>query len=147
MFICERCGNICEELNTYKENYRTYDGEYVGTEEFAETCHCGGEFVEAKLCPICKSVYINSEKESICTNCIEDGMTYENAVEMGEKYTKPVELNGFWASVFDTEEIEEVLKKTFDEMPPEFQKRYVQEYCENEEFDYISFLEEKEKEC
>lgn len=139
MFICRDCGCISEEIPWHSEG-RPY-GEGYANEDCVDSCHCGGYYEPAKLCPVCGVTYIREEDESICSNCYEDGMTYENALKMGEDAKQEIEINGFWTSVFKTHEIEEILKKTFDELPPKFQKRYIQEFCEEDEYYYRDFLE------
>jgi len=72
MLICEDCGKvICEdELGGYYDNDYV-DGFCVRHEFVAHNCSCGGEFVEAKKCPMCGEEYI-AEGQLVCEFCKDE---------------------------------------------------------------------------
>jgi hypothetical protein len=147
MYICEDCGIVVEELETLRQSHPYGEG-WATEEYFNTTCpHCRGELVEAKICPVCETVYINSETEEICSNCIEDAMTFENAKEMGEESKSTIEVNGFWGFVFTEEEINEILEREFKGMLDYTQKEYVKEYCLEDKWYFSNYIKEKKEKC
>lgn len=100
MFICEDCGRLREDVGCYYEAH----GELRANE-----CDCGGVFVEAKECPSCGE-YINPHGAGLCDNCLENEMTVENAIELGEYNRESVKLNGFYLSIMTLEQIEYIIK-------------------------------------
>lgn len=147
MYICEDCGIIAETLTPVSTSH-PYGESF--TEELlydAECPHCGGAFVEARVCPICKVTYINADTEFMCSSCLEDNTTYENAKEMGAKVEDKIKINGFWSFVFTSSEIDEILKEAFEELPEELQKKYIKEYCEEDTSYLADFVEERRRKC
>lgn len=117
MYICNRCGNVCEEneMRTYREDYG-FDTELGHRQIFVNcidySCDCGGEYVEASYCPICGNYFCDDfDLDTICRNCLEENATLENAIEIGETETLSLRLNGFLATFFSGEQIENILKK------------------------------------
>ena len=75
MLICDWCGKLLEEDDLLVYEDTDYVGGMCVRREFiAESCTCGGEFVEAKKCKFCDEYIADGE---ICKNC-------EN--ELKEKY-------------------------------------------------------------
>lgn len=95
-----------------------YENECVG----CDVCyHCGAKRVAHYYCDDCGKEldddYRESGSEILCDDCwyerlgFSDSITIENADIYGQKNTKTVELNGFWADGFSPEEINEILKR------------------------------------
>lgn len=147
MYICEDCGVITEELTSYTQSHLCGEGWVEETLYEGECSHCGGALVEAKVCPVCKVTYINGETEFMCTNCVEDNSTFENAKGMGAEVEDKVRINGLWSFAFTSCEINEILEKAFKEMPEELQKKYIKEYCEEDTSYLADFVEERRRKC
>ena len=109
MWICNECGDTCEEedLKTCK-NWSEFWGQPVCEEQTDFACDCGGEYEEAKRCPICGD-YITSDK-IVCDECAEDNATVETALEYGGDENKTeIALNAFLVYMFPPSVIERIL--------------------------------------
>lgn len=102
MLICEDCGRLYDEYDV--GCHREAHGEVRG-----DDCRCGGTLIEAGMCHICGD-YINPTENDLCEDCIENGMTVENAIEIGEMNREEVELNGFFLSFMSQRDIEDILE-------------------------------------
>lgn len=152
MYICDKCGKLCEDddLPTYEEDfgYDTGVGWRSAKQTFVDNCSCGGEFVEAKECAICGEWFTDDEIiNGYCKECLEEEMTYENAIKCGSENEESVAINGFLASCFDSSEIEEILLKTLNEtkeLMPSRIDEYVKAYCKDDLYYFAGWLEEQE---
>ena len=143
MLICENCGKTIleSELKTHAETHilETSIGYTFDVEHYEEGCECGGAFVEAEMCPICKE-YKPKDLNKVCDYCLEEEETVENALLMGDEYKEDVKINSFLASVFTPKEIEEILTREFKEANGSFLREYTKEmvkdylYTEKEVF-------------
>ena len=109
MWICNECGDTCEEedLKTCK-NWNEFWGQPVCEEETDYSCACGGDYEEASKCPVCGD-YITPDK-IVCDECSEDNATVETALAFGDDINKiSVTLNGFLAYMFPPSVIEQIL--------------------------------------
>lgn len=103
-YKCYDCGHIFEngEEKTWVENYG----------ENRSGCPlCGGSYGSTVRCSICKSEHLDDELEGgVCEECI--GQYRYNAdvcYSIGEKSKEDVFINGFLASMYSAEEIEELI--------------------------------------
>lgn len=144
MFVCEECGHNEGTVYTHKETYPCGDGFAVDKYTTFECDKCGGNMVEGRPCPICGETYI-AKNSDLCEDCFEDSCTLENCLEMGLDATEEYELNGFLASIFSKNKIEEILLEYFKQMPLEEQEHHIEEYCAEDKYYLTSFLEEKLK--
>lgn len=149
MLKCNYCGRVIEddELRTHRE----YMGECHGTpayDTFQDSCSCGGDFEEAHQCNGCGEWFLDYElTKGYCEDCLEEEMTFENAIEYGAKYEESVAINGFLASCFDRSEIEEILLKDLTqakELIPSRINEYVKTYCKDGLDYFAEWLEEQE---
>lgn len=111
-YICLDCGHIFEdgEQSTWSESR----GEFWGynCSELVSGCPiCGGDYEESVSCKICGSQHLEDDLNGeLCDDCIDK---YQNDINMcfkvGANDTDKVELNCFLASMFDKQEIEEIL--------------------------------------
>ena len=101
MWICDNCGELYEELEKH--------------------CKCGGYIVNAIECKACGEYYdedilIGFGKDKICESCYDNSLDFENAFEYGTEDKEKREINGFLATHFSDDQIEniliEVLKKS-----------------------------------
>lgn len=119
MYICDRCGDLCEEddLPTYTEDfgYDTGVGWRSCLQTFVDNCSCGGEYVEATKCCICDEYFYDEDGYGACENCLSENATFENALLIGEEETDAVEINGFLSRSFTREQIEEILKRELEQ--------------------------------
>lgn len=148
MLICNHCGNIIKEEDapTYEEAHPYGEGfVYEKCTDICPFCR-QGDLVEATKCPVCDVIYIIKDEETICADCLEENMTLENCLEMGEDIAEEIEINNFWRFVFRDSEIEEMLRKTFNELPNFKQKEYIQKYCNEDKYFYEDFIQRKAKE-
>ena len=127
-YKCVECGHIFEEGEQicWDEDR----GEFWGSScsETMSGCPCcGGSYEETKACEICGSEHLEEDLNGgLCDECIDK---YKNDFDMCFKIGKndydKVELNCFLASVFEKDEIEEIL---FEELKK--RNKYVTVDCE-----------------
>lgn len=69
MYICDKCGELTEELPSYKEA-RPW-GSTVAYEEIVECdCGCGGTFMNAKQCEHCGNIVAETNiQDGMCPKC------------------------------------------------------------------------------
>ena len=127
MYKCEHCGAFFDEPTM--ETLWEYRGECFGdaSNERVSVCKCpecgtSGMITEAEVCVVCGKPYLWGETESsICPNCMMSHCNIDFCYDAGKTYNEDVELNGFLASMFSKEEIEEILlrelKKANETMP------------------------------
>lgn len=152
-YICLNCRHIFEdgEQITFQENR----GEYFGVPCFKKISGCpccGGEYEESKPCDICGSEHLEEDLNGgLCDECIDK---YKHDVDMcfkiGAGDTEAIELNCFLASMFDKEEIEEILFRYLKD-----REKYIKEFIEHDCEKFVNsdrswfgerLLEELEKE-
>ena len=148
-YICLDCGNIFEEGEqiTFQENMGEHFGEKV-YKKITGCPICGGEYEESTPCSICGSEHLEEDLNGgLCDECIDK---YKNDIEMcfkiGKNDDDKVELTCFLASVFEKDEIEEIL---FEELKK--RNKYVTVDCEkfiNSDMSWFAerLVEELEKE-
>lgn len=146
MLKCNYCGCVIEddELGTHEEDR----GEFWGSpcsETVCDDCSCGGDFEEATRCKECDEWFTDDELiNGYCKECLEEEMTYENAIKCGSENEESVAINGFIASCFDSSEIEEILLKTLNEtkeLIPSKIDEYVKTYCKDDLYYFAEWLE------
>lgn len=111
-YICLDCRHIFEEGE--QSNYIESFGEYWGTkcsQRISGCPICGGEYEESTPCAFCGSEHLEEDLNGgLCDECIDK---YKNDIEMcfniGKNDDDDVKLNCFLASMFEKEEIEEIL--------------------------------------
>ena len=148
-YICLDCGHIFEEgeQTEWSENM----GEYFGFPcvQYLTGCpKCGGEYEESTPCAICGSEHLEEDLNcGVCDECIDK---YKHDIDMcynvGKYDDEKVEINCFLASMFEKNEIEEIL---FEELKK--RNEYVKVDCEkfiNSDRSWFAerLLEELEKE-
>jgi len=101
----------------------------------------GGGFDEAKRCIECQEWFTDDELiYGYCKECLEEEMTYENAIKYGSENEESVSINGFLASCFSADEIQEILLKELTqakELMPSRIDEYVKTYCKDD-LDYFA---------
>lgn len=110
-YKCLDCGHIFEDG---EEGHCHAFGEYCGNiYSIKERCCplCGGDFKETIRCDICSSEYLQDELHfGLCDDCID---CYINDVEIcykfGKKDEQEIKINGFLATIFEKDAIEEIL--------------------------------------
>lgn len=119
MYICNRCGELCEddELPTYTEDfgYDTGVGWYSCPQTFVDNCSCGGEFVEATKCRVCDEYFCDDDCYGVCEHCLNENANFENALLVGEECVEEIEINGFLSHSFTKDQIEEILKRELEQ--------------------------------
>ena len=103
-FKCCECGHLFEsgEERRWTESYG---------EEMSGCPVCEGAYEETVQCSICGSEHLADELDGgVCEECID---TYRYDMNMclrlGDKSKEDVEINGFFASMYSAEEIEELI--------------------------------------
>lgn len=130
MYVCNRCGEVTDELESYTEMHGAEGTSNYGPITFDKECHCGGNFVEAKQCNLCGEWFDpDTLYDGICEDCLKKATTEENAYKLGEECKESVEINGFLKSVFDTDEIEQILKNAYEDLPQYYKNRDATNYC------------------
>ncbi len=80
MFICNCCGGLKEELETYREDFEHFGN--CGSRYVEDAyCSCGGEYVEATECPACGNWVGEEEIGIVCHNCKDEIYSEQNALE------------------------------------------------------------------
>ncbi len=146
MYYCEFCESFIEEEDLPRYTQSHPYGMGSAEEEIVEyECpNCHSDLIKARLCPICNEEYIKDD-DDLCDTCFEKNCTIENCVEMGKEATEEYELNGFLASVYSKDEIEDCLLADFAKMPKHVQDEYITNYCGEDKYFLVEFLEEKMK--
>lgn len=103
-FKCYECGHIFEsgEEQTWIESYG---------EQMSGCPVCAGGYEETVQCSICGSEHLADELDGgVCETCV-DGYRYDISMcrIIGEKSKADVSINGFFASMYSSEEIEELI--------------------------------------
>jgi predicted amidophosphoribosyltransferase len=108
------CGHIFDdgEEARWTENV----GEFWGApamERMTGCPLCRGDYEATTPCEICGSEHLDDELISgICEECLEEyRYDINTCFEIGKAETESIELNSFIVSLFDREEIEEILLK------------------------------------
>ena len=111
-YKCLDCGNIFDEGEEarWTENM----GEYWGTpclERMTGCPLCRGDYEETTPCEICGSQHLKEELTSgVCEECMEEyRYDIKTCYEIGKNDIDSVELNIFFTTLFDKEEIEDIL--------------------------------------
>lgn len=115
-YKCYDCGKVFEYPDVWEESRGEFWG-FPAYESMSGCPYCQGDYKEAIPCKICNSECFEDELESdVCSECIEK---YQYDIDMcfkiGANDTDKVELNCFLASMFEKEEIEEILFKKLKE--------------------------------
>lgn len=130
MYICNRCGDTTDEIESYTEMHGAEGTSNYGAITYDKPCSCGGDFVEARRCQICEEYFDPDDLyDGICEECLKKATTEENAFKLGEECKESVEINGFLKSVFKAEEIEQILKNAYAELPQYYKNNYAADYC------------------
>lgn len=135
MYICLHCGH---RFDTPKSGH---EGGYP--EEPTDECpNCGSlDIEEAEHCDKCGEDFEPDEVVGhFCAKCIGKAITIDKATKYGADRKVSVELNGFLAWVFASDEIEEVLMRHFMDTSDNWQKRMVNEYCRDDLSDFSDWL-------
>lgn len=136
MFVCNNCGDTADELPEYTKDYGF--GCLCDTE-----CYCGGNFVDAKKCEICGKWIPQENYSSVCDECLEESITFETAINVGEQDYKRIVINGYLASEFTVDEIESILKRELLEAEKLNRKLKYKEYCLENKQDLANEIEKE----
>ena len=126
-YKCLECGHIFEEGEEghYFENGECWGAPY--SQKIYCCPLCKGDYDVTTPCEICGSEHLEEELNGgLCDECIDK---YKNDIEMcfkiGKNDDDKVELNCFLASVFEKDEIEEILFEELKKL-----NKYVTVDCE-----------------
>lgn len=139
MWMCEQCGDVYEELPTHDEDFG-YDvgiGRVSAVQTMVDSCHCGGNFVEATECDECGEYFEKNGEQSICDKCLEKYKTFDNAIKIGAEYPIKKGINQFLAWCFSEEEINQILERELREaekLGKPFVARDIEEYFKDNEW-------------
>lgn len=149
MYVCNRCGELCEEddLPTYTEDfgYDTGVGWRSCPQTFVDNCSCGGEFVEADKCCVCDEYFYDEDNNGACDFCLNENATYENALLIGDENKDTIELNGYLLHSFTKEQIEEILKRELEQarkLDKAKIDKEAKDYCHEDKSWFAEWLEE-----
>lgn len=111
-YKCLDCGHIFEEGEEKK--WQECVGEFWGTptyQTYSGCPLCRGDFEETIPCDICGSEHLENELiGGVCEECIEEcRYDINTCYEIGKNDDEPIKINLFLATLFDKEEIEEIL--------------------------------------
>lgn len=142
MLICKDCGTVFSEseVSYYEENA----GEFWGhpcTQKMACCPNCGGDFVQAKQCGICKE-WISEEEFDICEECLSQFYTEENCLEIGEYNATEIKINEFLAIAFSEDEVVQILIHYLHQDPKRLEKA-IKNYCDCDKSYFVEWVVEK----
>ena len=108
MYECHRCGKHFEEPDIITETHGLDSPPY---EKVAVCPYCHGWFEEMYQCKVCGQFFTDDELTmSVCDECIyEHEINAELCHKFGEEAEESIKINGFIASVFSEEQINEIL--------------------------------------
>lgn len=137
-YICLHCGH---HFDTPKSGY---EGGYP--EEPTDECpNCGSlDIEEAQQCPICGEYFSEEDmRYGVCADCVKKAVTPDNAIAYGKARQIGVEINGFLGWVYPADEIEKILLQHFISESDTWQSRMVNEYCNDDVYDFGEWLTEE----
>lgn len=107
-YQCHECDRQFEEPDIITETHGMTDG---SCEKIGVCPYCKGYFEEMHKCEICGEWYTEDELTSgVCDECIYEHSTdIELCHKLGEEAEETIKINGFIASVFTEEQINEIL--------------------------------------
>lgn len=136
MLVCNRCGMLIED-EELGFGYEAHG------EKVADTCRCGGDFIEATKCDVCGEWFDNTDLNGVCEDCLNYHETVGEALELGENDKTTVTINGFVAAVLSEEQINKILERWVEENFTDRSKPVV-EYCEDDKDYFADFVRDKE---
>jgi hypothetical protein len=113
-YKCLECGHIFEDGE--EAHWSESRGEFWGrpcSEEMTGCPLCKGDYAETEPCDICGSAHLPDELTSgVCEECIEEyRYDINTCFEIGKNENEKIPINCFLASLFDKDEIEDILFK------------------------------------
>lgn len=107
-YQCHECGRSFEEPDIITETHGMTDG---SCEEIGVCPYCKGYFEEMAQCRICGEYFTEDELSGgVCDECIYEHSTdIELCHKLGEEAEETIKINGFIASIFTEEQINEIL--------------------------------------
>ena len=139
MFICERCGEMCEYPEIKVVAHETREN---AEEKEMCRCSCGGKFVEAKQCEICGKWFDNRNMDGVCECCLDEHATVKNALAIGKIDYTSVNVNEFVAFALSEQMINKILTKWVEENFVDGTP-IVRKYCENDIGFFSDFVKDK----
>lgn len=109
-YKCLDCGHIFEE-GEQAVWYETHGLDTPPYEKWSGCPLCKGSYEKTIQCDICGSEHLKEELSGgVCEECIESYRYDINiCYEIGKKDDSAIKLNSFLATMFDKDEIEEIL--------------------------------------
>jgi hypothetical protein len=107
-YQCHECDRRFEEPDIITEKHGLDTPPY---EKIAVCPYCKGYFEPMKECKICGEYFTEDELSGgVCDECIYEHSTdIELCHKLGEEAEETIKINGFIASVFSEEQINEIL--------------------------------------
>ena len=107
-YQCHECDRQFEESDIITETHGMTDG---SCEKIGVCPYCKGYFEEMHKCEICGEYFTEDELSGgVCDECIYEHSTdIELCHKLGEEAEETIKINGFIASVFTEEQINEIL--------------------------------------
>lgn len=126
--MCQECGFITGHANTCPNNPDIYEP------ILTDCVLCGREVDEIE------TTY------GICEKCWTDAHAFDNAIKYGETATDFVRVNGLFAKVLTTDQINEALLATImrvKESFPDYADRYARIFLRDDDGDFADWLKEQ----
>lgn len=107
-YECHNCGKRFEEPHIIEEKHGLETPPY---EKIGVCPYCKGYFEEMTQCRICGQYFTEDELSGgVCDECVYEHSTdIELCHRLGQEAEESIKLNGFIASVFSEEQINEIL--------------------------------------
>lgn len=146
---CSRCGTVVREceLETHSQRIGYYGDQPISESLYDYECSCGGGFEYATQCGVCGEYFVDDFFcLSACEDCIDKELSnVGNLLEQGEESKTLVEINGFLASVFSEEQINEILLNVFEGADKIKQRELAREFYESDRTAFADFMCERKK--
>lgn len=144
MYICDSCGDLCEELHEYIDMV-PYGSQSVPMVTYGDECSCCGSYEEAKPCTACGE-WINSSDGEVCDRCADEYTDFEHCLKIAQADLNTVaspnatiEVNALLAIAFTEQQISQILFEALKDdvkTMPRIGMRVAENYRTHDDYDF-----------
>lgn len=145
---CEKCREIFDESDLVTDYVNGGDiGEphdscpYCGCDdwEYVSQCECCGRYFTND-----RAGYeiFGTSGSQMCADCIDDAADVRTVIDYGNhEFVEVDEINGLFARVYDSSEINDILLANFMQLPEAKQKEWIQKYIEDDKDNFADWYQ------